>query len=137
LVLELRIDSRSAEQLAGLHSWFDVVTHDLPGSMHYGMRLALEEAVMNVAMHAFPPNTGGEISVGLRLSPGAATLCVEDAGSAFDPTAAPAQRRPASLLEAERGGFGLALLRHYCSDITYERIGERNQLTLRFPLPPA
>jgi hypothetical protein len=39
--------------------------------------------------------------------------------------------RPASLHEAEPGGLGLVLIRHYCRDISYERIGNRNRLTLR------
>ena len=69
------------------------------------------------------------------MSPNAVTFVVEDTGRAFDPSAAPVPARPASLLDAEPGGLGLTLLRHYCSDLTYERIGDRNRLTLRFPLP--
>lgn len=132
----LRIDSANTDDLNRLHPWFDAETQLLPRSMLHGMRVALEEAVMNAVMHAFPPNTSGEIAVRLQLSPEAATLVVEDTGRAFDPTAAaPVQPRPASLLEAEPGGLGLTLLHHYCQDITWQREGERNRLSLRFPLP--
>lgn len=134
---ELRIDSANAEDLERLHPWFDIEARTLPNALRHGMRVALEEAVMNAVMHAFPPNGSGEITVRLRISPGAAALFVEDSGRAFDPTAAPSAGRPASLQEAEPGGLGLTLLRHYCHDITYQRVAERNRLMLRFPLPIA
>jgi anti-sigma regulatory factor (Ser/Thr protein kinase) len=107
----------------------------MPGAMHHGVRVALEEAVMNVAMHGFAPGTSGEITVRSHKSSDVVTFVVEDTGRAFDPSAAPVPARPASLLDAEPGGLGLTLLRHYCPDLTYERIGDQNRLTLRFALP--
>lgn len=109
----------------------------MPNSVHHAMRVALEEAVMNAAMHGFPPNASGETTVRLLTSPEAAVIVVEDAGCAFDPSAAPAPKPPASLPEVEPGGLGLLLLDHYCDDIAYERVGERNRLMLRFALQPA
>jgi serine/threonine-protein kinase RsbW len=132
---ELHIDSADDDDLARLHQWFDALASKLPNAMHYGMRVALEEAVMNVAMHAYPPNASGEIIIQLRTSPEAATLLVEDSGRAFDSTSAPVPERPVSLPDAEPGGLGLPLLRHYCRDISYTRVGERNRLLMRFPLP--
>jgi hypothetical protein len=38
------------------------------------------------------------------------------------------------LLDAEPGGLGIKLLRHYCKDISYARESGRNRLTLGFPL---
>jgi anti-sigma regulatory factor (Ser/Thr protein kinase) len=133
----LRLDSANVEDLARLHPWFDGEVRNLPDSMHHGMRVALEEVVMNIAMHAFPADKSGEITVALRVSPCAATLCLEDSGRAFDPSAAPSPRAVVTFSEVEPGGLGLTLLHHYCPDITYERVGERNRLTLRFPLPAA
>jgi anti-sigma regulatory factor (Ser/Thr protein kinase) len=86
-------------------------------------------------MHGFAPGTSGEITVRSRTSPDAVAFVVEDTGRAFDPSAASVPARSASLLDAEPGGLGLTLLRHYCSDLTYERAGDRNRLTLRFPSP--
>jgi serine/threonine-protein kinase RsbW len=82
-------------------------------------------------------HVAGEITIRLLASPEAAALVVEDAGPAFDPTMAAPRPRAASLQEARPGGLGLTLLRHYCSDIGYERRDDRNRLTLRFPLTPA
>jgi anti-sigma regulatory factor (Ser/Thr protein kinase) len=101
--------------------------------MLHGMHVAIEEAVANVALRAFGPDQPGDIAVRLRAAPGAAALVVEDGGRPFDPAAAPA--RPARLQDARPNGLGLSLLRHYCRDISYERIGGRNRLTPRFPQP--
>ena len=133
-VLHLRTDTAD---LARLHPWLDraATARELPQTMLHGMHVAIEEAVANVALHAFGPDQPGEIAVRLCAAPGAAALVVEDGGRPFDPAAAPAPPRPARLEDARPGGLGLTLLRHYCRDISYERIGGRNRLTLRFPLP--
>ncbi len=127
--------STDAGDLGRLYPWLDAAASSLPGAMLHGMHVVLEEAVANVAMHGFAPGERGEITVRLDLSADAASLVVEDSGRRFDPTTAPVAERPASLWEAEPGGLGLVLLRHYCRDISYERTGDRNRLTLRFPLP--
>lgn len=133
----LRIDSANTADLERLHPWFDAEARALPGSVQHSMRVALEEAVMNAAMHAFPSHGSGEITVRLCVSPATAALIVEDTGRLFDPTAEPARARQTNILDAEPGGLGLTLLRHYCRDIRYERANERNRLTMRFPLPAA
>ncbi len=125
----LRIDSANADDLERLHPWFDVVSRGLLLTVQHAMRVVLEEVVLNAAKHGFASDAQGEITVQLRLSPIAASLCVEDSGRPFDPTKAPC-RQPA----AEPGGFGLVLLHHYCHDITYERVLGRNRLIMRFPL---
>ncbi|MDE2583549.1 MAG: ATP-binding protein [Rhodospirillales bacterium] len=131
---ELRLRTAPAE-LARLYPWLETAAraHNLPRDLLYGMHVAVEEAVANVALHGFGPEQPGEIAVRLSASPDAAAVEVEDAGRPFDPTVATslARRGP----DAAPGGHGLTLIRHYCRDIRYERIGDRNHLTLRFPLP--
>lgn len=99
------------------------------------MHLSLEEAVMNLAMHAFAPGEHHEIVIWLHQVSDAIVLVVEDKGRFFDPAVAPLPRHPENLHDAEPGGLGLTLLRHFCQDIGYRQIGDRNQLSLRFPLP--
>jgi anti-sigma regulatory factor (Ser/Thr protein kinase) len=129
----LRIDSTSADDLDRLHPWFDAVSGRLPPAIRHGMRVALEEVVLNAANHGFAANAPVEITVHLRLGPLAAALCVEDCGHPFDPAKAPAHRPSAHLLDAPPGQLGLVLLHHYCRDLTYERVGQRNRLIMRFP----
>jgi serine/threonine-protein kinase RsbW len=133
----LRIGTAAAD-LARLYPWLDTQAEarHLPKAALAGMHVALEEVVLNAAMHAFAPGEPGEITVHLNTAPDTAALVVEDCGHPFDPTTAPSTERPASLADAQPGGLGIILIRHYCREITYERIGNRNRLTLRFPLPP-
>jgi anti-sigma regulatory factor (Ser/Thr protein kinase) len=131
----LRIDSANADDIEHLHPWFDTVSGRLPPGVRHGMRVALEEVVLNAAMHGTGPNSSGRITVQLRITPDFVELCVESFGREFDPTRAPTRPRPASILEAHPGGLGLVLLHHYCHDITYERIQNRNRLIMRFPSP--
>ncbi len=122
------------EDLARLYPWLDEaaaaagVTQPLLGRMH----VALEEAVMNVAMHGIGLGRDEVITVRLQAEDGAVALVVEDAGPEFDPVAAPEVAKSASLEGVGAGGLGLRLLRHYCKDMAYRREAGVNRLTLRF-----
>ena len=102
-----------------------------------GMHVALEEAVMNVAMHAYAPDLEGEIVVTFAVNDASAALTVEDAGPPFNPVAADAPDPHVRIQSDVPGGLGLTLMRHFCQDIGYERVDGRNRLTMRFPLPSA
>ena len=128
---------RIGAELAGLsrlYPWLEAEIGLLPQAIRHAMHVALEEAVTNVALHAFPTGEGGAITIQLHLSAGVAVLVVEDAGRPFDQASAPAAKPSAS--SDVPGGHGLALLRHYCRDASYQRIGDENRLTLRFSYPP-
>jgi anti-sigma regulatory factor (Ser/Thr protein kinase) len=131
----LRIGT-AVDQLGRLYPWLESAAsaRGLPVPLVQKMHVALEEAAMNVAMHAYGPDRTGEITIRLNTSPNAAALVVEDLGPAFDPTGAAAPARAQSLEHARPGGLGLTLLRHFCPDIGYEWSDGRNRLTLRFPL---
>jgi anti-sigma regulatory factor (Ser/Thr protein kinase) len=132
---QLQITTAPAD-LARLYPWLDsaAAPHNLAPKLLEAMHIALEEAVMNVAMHAVLPENAPEILVQLSTAPGLAEILIEDAGQEFNPVTAPEKPRPKSLAEAEPGGMGLKLLRRYCTDMGYERIGDRNRLTLRFAI---
>jgi serine/threonine-protein kinase RsbW len=127
--------STAPEEIESLHPWLaaQAETLNLSKTQLNGMQVALEEVVMNVAMHGVAQLGCGEVTVRFGRAPDAVVLVVEDDGQAFDPVAAAPRKRPESLREAEVGGLGLTLLRHYCRDIHYERAGDRNRLTMRFP----
>jgi anti-sigma regulatory factor (Ser/Thr protein kinase) len=100
----------------------------VPADIAFAMRLCLEEALANIAMHG---SSGGEVSVDAALAeePGRLVLSIRDDGLPFDPVAA-------DLPEGrDIGGNGLLLLRRYCSELAYRRDRNRNELTLRFTLP--
>jgi serine/threonine-protein kinase RsbW len=130
----LRISGAQAD-LALVYPWLDdaVAPYGLSAQIRHAMHVALEEAVINVATHNLQPDSQAKIVVRFCIDQGRAVLVVEDAGLPFDPVLAPEKPPATSLSEAEPGGLGLKLLRHYCKDISYTRTDELNRLTLRFP----
>lgn len=129
----LRITPAPAD-LARLYPWLDEAAAPLGLSKQLmnSMHVALEEAVMNVVMHGFAPEHVQEIFIQFASEAAKAVIVVEDAGRPFDVTLATEKSRPGSLLDAEPGGLGIKLLRHYCKDISYERKSGCNRLTLGF-----
>jgi anti-sigma regulatory factor (Ser/Thr protein kinase) len=134
----LRLTTALAD-LARLYPWLDDAAEPfaLPSKMLDGMHVALEEAVMNVVMHGYQDDAGGDIMVRLRIEADAAVLQVENHGPAFNPVAALQTAKPVSFADDDIGGLGLKLLRHFCKDISYAREMDNNRLTLRFPIQPA
>jgi serine/threonine-protein kinase RsbW len=130
----LRLTSAIGD-LHQIYPWLEQATADggIVGDRMARMQVALEEAVTNVARHGFDPGAVGMITVRLRHEPDAVVLEVEDNGVRYDPTAAPIPRRPKHLSDAVPGSWGLGLIRRFCPSIAYERRGEKNHLTMRFP----
>jgi serine/threonine-protein kinase RsbW len=109
-----------------LAAW--LAPRNVPADTAFAMRLCLEEAMANIAMHGDPD---GQVAIGASLAEeaGRLVLSIRDDGHPFDPvTAALPQGR-------DLGGNGLLLLRRYCDDMDYRRADGRNLLTLRFTLP--
>ena len=63
-------------------------------------------------------------------------LSIEDNGAVFDPTAQASPALAPSLDEAQVGGHGLRLMRHYLRALHYQRQNERNTLVLEAPWAP-
>jgi serine/threonine-protein kinase RsbW len=130
----LQIGTAMAD-LASIHPWLDdAAGPGLPAPLLNAMHVALEEAVMNIAMHGYGQGEG-LIALRYGVEDGAALLTLEDSAPPFNQAEAPPPPQAASLEKASIGGRGLKLLRHYCKDMGYEYVGGRNRLTLRFPLP--
>ncbi len=103
----------------------------LDASTTMQMNLALEEAVVNVMKYAYPNDTTGDISIEASASDVRLKFIVSDSGEPFDPTT---KAEVDTTLTAEQrpiGGLGIHLVRNIMDSINYERIGDRNVLTLR------
>ncbi len=96
------------------------------------VELAVEEAVTNVVLHAYPEGKG---SISLSCScddDGQFAVTVTDCGRAFDQTAAArAAQNPASGKPAT-GGLGIDLLRHNADQLSYRRTNGKNILAMIF-----
>ena len=94
------------------------------------MKLAVEEAVVNVINYAYPENTTGPITIEASATATALKWIITDSGVAFAPTDAPDVDTSLSAEERRIGGLGIFLVRQLMDTINYERIDGHNVLTL-------
>ena len=94
------------------------------------LRLAVEEAVVNVIDYAYPAGQVGDIEIRMMCDNETLKTVIIDSGVAFDPTAM--QRADTSLSVEDRqiGGLGILLVRELMDSINYERADGQNFLTL-------
>lgn len=91
--------------------------------------LAVHEACMNVVDHARLPE-GSLIELTLVLTTDRLTVTVADDGDEFLLSAVPSPA-PGNLQER---GFGVKIIRTLVSELSYRRIGSRNELELRIDI---
>ena len=103
---------------------------DIEKSLGRRLRLAVEEAVVNVIDYAYPTGQDGDIEV--RVVSDGVTLktIIIDSGVAFDPTMKEKTDTTLSVEDRQIGGLGILLVREIMDTINYERTEGRNILTL-------
>ena len=121
------------EEIPLLAEFVDQVCADggVDASMVMSLNLAIEEAVTNVMVYAYPEGTTGMVDVEAETDGGMLTFVISDGGKAFDPTRQ--ERADITLGVEERpiGGLGIFLVREIMDEVAYERSDNRNVLTLR------
>lgn len=95
------------------------------------LRLALEEAVVNVMNYAYPAGQEGWVNVECIADDEWIDFVVTDQGSPFDPTMVPDADTTLSTEERQIGGLGILLTRQLMDAVNYEHIAGKNVLTLR------
>ncbi len=105
--------------------------HDLPAEARSDLRLLAEEACTNVVLHAYPEREPGDLTLELSFADGIATVHLEDDGVPFGPDDAPPAELGGDWQQRPEGGVGWHLIKNMSDELAYERLGERNRLTLR------
>ncbi len=97
-----------------------------------GIRLAVEEAVVNIMNYAYPEGTRAVILIEVDADVDLETLTfvLRDEGVAFDPTAYQEVDVDTHVGQQKVGGLGIHLMRHYMDTLTYERKDGENILTM-------
>lgn len=112
-------------------------TAALRGGQMVKLELVLEEVVVNVMRHAYPPDAPGAIEVGCRgEQPGQLCVQVRDAGRAFDPLSRPEEDLSLGLDERPAGKMGIFLVKRLTQSVSYERSDGLNILTFRVGADP-
>jgi sigma-B regulation protein RsbU (phosphoserine phosphatase) len=94
------------------------------------LRLAVEEAVVNVIDYAYPMDIEGDITINMMFDGQTLRFQIIDAGVAFDPTAKQKADTTLSVEDRQIGGLGILLVRELMDSINYERTDGKNILTL-------
>ena len=123
------------QQIPTLAEWIETI--GLPQELNMPINLALEEAVSNVMLYAYPGKSGQVLveceiksKVESQKSKDEVVFTITDSGVPFDPTQ---QQDPDVTQSAEErpiGGLGIFLVRQIMDDIRYERKDDKNILTL-------
>ena len=96
----------------------------------FNLNLALEEAVVNVIMYAYPEGTDGLVDIQAVVDGKCVSFVITDSGKAFDPTVKEDVDIPADADQRPIGGLGIHLVRTIMDNVRYERKEEKNILTI-------
>jgi serine/threonine-protein kinase RsbW len=106
-----------------------------PAKALFALTLCADEALVNTTSYARRADgQPAQIHLHCGETPGGIALRIEDDGTAFDPTQQESPQLATSLDDAQIGGHGLRLMRHYLRHLLYLREGERNVLLLEVAL---
>jgi len=94
------------------------------------LRLAVEEAVVNVISYAYPEGTEGDVTIKIMSDGHTLRFQIIDTGVPFDPTKKEKADTTLSIEERQIGGLGIFLVRELMDTINYERVDGKNILTL-------
>ena len=124
--------SNDIQQIRQLSEFVDniIAEKQLDPSLNMSLNLALEEAVTNVMLYAYPEGTKGNVDVDATIEGDQLTFTITDSGKAFDPTAAPEVDITASAKERPIGGLGIHLVRNIMNAVKYQRKDGKNILTM-------
>lgn len=95
------------------------------------IKLAIEEAVVNVMKYAYAPEQHGDVTIKTASNDVDLKFTIIDSGKPFDPTVQAEVDTSLSADERNIGGLGIHIIRQNMDSINYERIGGLNVLTLR------
>ena len=120
------------DEINRLHTFIEEVGEAFALQMKVVMNLnlVLEEAVTNVIMYAYPQEQNEYIYLSAKKQDDKLVFVLTDSGIAFDPTQAPDADITLSADDRKIGGLGIFLIRKIMNEVKYERIDDKNVLTL-------
>ena len=113
-----------------------IASEHLPASFNMPMRLALDEVVTNVISYGFDPGTMAVIELDTVVRGNKVVITIADQGHPFDPTQNETPDVEAALDDRPIGGLGIFLVKQVMDEVSYERIDDRNVLTLSKTVDP-
>lgn len=121
------------EEVSRLAEFIEEICEELslPAETTMKLNLALEEAVCNVIMYAYPIEENHEIRLKAKFSVNQLVFLLTDKGASFDPTTVAEANLGSSIEDRQIGGLGIFLIRSIMNEVTYQRLGDENQLIMK------
>ena len=127
--LILHNDIREIPQLAGfIKTIADEM--NLDNGLAMSLNLALEEAVTNVIMYAYPKDSDGLVDIEAIMRKKSLDFIITDSGVPFDPTTVPVADVTLGVEERPIGGLGIFLVRKIMDTVNYSRVDGKNILSM-------
>lgn len=120
------------EQISQLEGFISEIADEtgMDTALAMSMNLALEEAVTNVVLYAYPEGTDGEVNIDARFDKGILTFVLKDSGVPFDPTAKEDADITLGVEERPIGGLGIFLVKQLMDTVSYNYSDGCNILTM-------
>ena len=121
------------QELSRVAEFMEGVCDELQLDPHLAMKLqvALEEMVTNVIFYAYPEGTSAEITLTAESDAKELALVLSDTGKPFDPTAKEDADIEVNPMDREQGGMGILIVKNIMNEVSYQRLGDTNQLTMK------
>lgn len=121
------------QELNRVAEFMETVCDELQLDMHVAMKLqvAIEEMVTNVIFYAYPEGTSADITLTAESDDKELALVLSDSGKPFDPTAKEDADIDVNPMDRDQGGMGILIVKNIMNEVTYQRLGEMNQLTMK------
>jgi anti-sigma regulatory factor (Ser/Thr protein kinase) len=95
------------------------------------LELIADEIFTNITSYACPGGEKYPVTLEIRVENGVVSMTFIDGGMPFDPTSVPPPDIELSPAEREIGGLGIHMVRCITDEISYERAGDKNVLTVK------
>ena len=128
--LTFKNEENELNRVAG---FMENVCEELQLDTHVAMKLqlAIEEMVVNVISYAYPKGTVSDISLTVEADGRELTLVLSDSGVPFDPTAKDEPDLDVDPMDRQQGGMGILIVKNIMNEVSYQRLGDTNQLTMK------
>ena len=125
--------SNDVQEVPRLNDFVDEVCHTVgfDETTTMQIKVAVEEAVVNVMNYAYPAGQKGDVTIEAASNDVRLKFTIIDSGKPFDPTVQSEVDTTLSADERKIGGLGIHIMRQNMDSINYERIDNLNVLTLR------
>ena len=120
------------QQIPQLAEFIDGIAEQagLDMSVSMSLNLAMEEAVSNVMLYAYPQGSKRQVQIDATVQDGTIKFVISDSGIPFDPTAKKDANIDLSVEDRPIGGLGIYMVKQIMDTVNYEYKDGKNILTL-------